>query len=67
MAAYCLRYDARPMEDTKLAYFGKSPRQRERCDFYEPFDHTVKFQVAKPLSQSEWPKDEHVRIIDERG
>ena len=67
MAAHCLRYDARPMEDPKTSYFGRSPRSRERCEWYEPSDHTVKFQVAKPLSSSEWPKDEHARIIDERG
>ena len=53
MQANCMRYDARYMEAPGQAYFGRSPRNRDNCDYYAPFDHTV-----KPLSQSEWPKDD---------
>lgn len=54
MQSNCMRYDARPMEAPGQAYFAGSPRSRDNCPFYFPFDHTVK--QPPPLS-SDWPKD----------
>ena len=50
----CVRYDARYVEQPGECYFGKSPRSRDNCVYYHPFDHTQK--APAPLS-SDWPKD----------
>jgi hypothetical protein len=54
----CIRYDARHMEATGQAYFQKSPRNRDQCNYYFPFDHTeTKPQQPTPLTQDNSPKD----------
>jgi hypothetical protein len=65
MQSNCMRYDARPMEEKGQGYFGNSPRSRESCLYFFPFDHTAKRPT--PLSENEWPKEEHARIIGEQG
>lgn len=54
MQANCMRYDARYMPEPKQAYFAQSPRNKDQCAYYAPFDHTAK---PAPLT-SDWPKDD---------
>jgi len=54
----CMRYDARPMEAVDQGYFGRSPRTRDHCAYFFPFDHTAKVQQPTPLTNDNNPKDE---------
>lgn len=53
-ATQCQRYDKSPAEDPKIAYFARSPRSREGCGYYAPFNGAL---LPKPLT-SDWPKDD---------
>jgi len=53
-----MRYDARPMEAVDQGYFGRSPRTRDHCAYFFPFDHTAKVQQPTPLTNDNNPKDE---------
>ncbi len=64
----CMRYDAKPLEDKNSSYFVATPRVRDTCIYYAPFDHTenpLKPKV-KPLQDTQWPTDNNVRVVDER-
>ena len=50
----CQRYDPRPMEDKTQSYFLRSPRGRDTCDWFAPFNGENK---PAPLT-SDWPKDD---------
>lgn len=60
MQANCMRYDARSMEAPGQGYFASSPRSRDQCAYFFPFDHTATTpQQPTPLT-SDWPKDPEV-------
>lgn len=64
----CIRYDARPMEVPGQSYFGRSPRNRENCDYYYPVTHPgMVGEKPKPLQETQWPTDTDTRIIGEEG
>lgn len=50
----CQRYDPSTMEGKLIAYFARSPRVRDKCDYYAPPG------PVKSLS-GDWPKDPEVQ------
>jgi hypothetical protein len=59
----CVRYDARPMEAPGQGYFAKSPRSRDSCQYFFPYDHTASKPKPTPLT-SDWPTDKNITVIE---
>jgi hypothetical protein len=53
-AGACQRFDPAFSEDPKQAYFARSPRVRDECGYFAPFNGELK---PKPLT-SDWPVDD---------
>ena len=53
-ARSCQRYDPNPFEAKGLAYFARSPRMRDDCNYFAPTNGALK---PRPLT-SDWPKDD---------
>ena len=50
----CQRYDSNYTEQKGMAYFARSPRVKDECGYFEPFNGAP---LPKPMT-SDWPKDD---------